>query len=161
MTEIIHSWSSFVLRDLWGQPVQLLQFTNEKAETRELRWLAVPAVAPLVKAGPGNLLFWFQGSFYLASLIFLLQVSWANLLSLPASPVRSDGGRRSVVYSLLIPQVLVSQKPPTQASWLCWSWNHTPRPFSPRSAGLPPPCSSSLLSHSLLLVVSPDSSSLW
>lgn len=46
MGEIIYSWSSLVLRDLWGQPVQLLQFTNEKAETGEVRWLATPAQAP-------------------------------------------------------------------------------------------------------------------
>lgn len=30
-----------VLRGLRGQPVQLLQFTNEKAETREVRCLAM------------------------------------------------------------------------------------------------------------------------
>lgn len=38
MAEIIYSWFSFgLLRDLQGQPVQLLQFTNEKTETNEVK----------------------------------------------------------------------------------------------------------------------------
>lgn len=69
MVEIIYSWSGFVPRNRWGQPVQLLQFTNEKAETGEVRWLSVPRPRPSGKAGPGNLVFWFQGSLYCASLI--------------------------------------------------------------------------------------------
>lgn len=51
MGEIIYSWSSLVLRDLWGQPVQLLQFTNEKAETGEVRWLATPPKPLRAKLG--------------------------------------------------------------------------------------------------------------
>lgn len=124
MREIIYSWSSLVLRDLWGQPVQLLQFTNEKAETREVRWLAMLAQAPPGKAGPENLVFWFQGSFYWASLILSsLLAKWLSLLSLPHSPMQSDWGRKLIVSAGLLPHGLLQKEPlwlkPHVHLWVC------------------------------------------